>query len=265
VRPPESSLGASGRWFKSSRPDHLRPGVTAVSGGLRGRLLGPLAGQGSGAGFAGERKLLGPRRFRGTGAVAPGAREGAPVARTQARMLVEPVPPRFRMRKGTSCVPFCIRNYHSPEVNAVGSERAQARAHATTSSFRGTWSSSVCGGSGAGSTASCGCGKQKGVFSYETALPLLLSDVLPKRAHLSVPPSWRRRRLRVPRGLVLHDSGLNACGGGVGDVTVLKRRRLQHPTMDSHLSSVRLSVRFARARASPARDARGGRQGGPVR
>ena len=44
-----------------------------------------------------------------------------------------------------------------------------------------------------------------GVFSHETALMLHeLSDVLPARAHLTVPAKWRRRRLQVPDGAVLH-------------------------------------------------------------
>jgi predicted transcriptional regulator of viral defense system len=44
-----------------------------------------------------------------------------------------------------------------------------------------------------------------GVFSHETALFLHdLSDVLPSKVHLTLPEDWRRRRLRVPRGLVLH-------------------------------------------------------------
>lgn len=47
--------------------------------------------------------------------------------------------------------------------------------------------------------------KQAGVFSHETALSLHgLSDVLPKRVHLTAPASWHRRRLRIPRGLVMH-------------------------------------------------------------
>ena len=50
---------------------------------------------------------------------------------------------------------------------------------------------------------------REGVFSHETALALHdLSDVLPRRAHLTVPAAWRRRRLRVPRGLVLHYAGV---------------------------------------------------------
>jgi predicted transcriptional regulator of viral defense system len=44
-----------------------------------------------------------------------------------------------------------------------------------------------------------------GVFSHETALFLHgLSDVLPSRVHLTLPASWLARRLRVPRGVVLH-------------------------------------------------------------
>ncbi len=44
-----------------------------------------------------------------------------------------------------------------------------------------------------------------GVFSHHTALALHgLSDVLPAKAHLSLPTSWRKRRLRVPPDLIIH-------------------------------------------------------------
>ena len=47
--------------------------------------------------------------------------------------------------------------------------------------------------------------ERAGVFSYETALMLHeLADVLPVRAHLTLPAKWRKRRLRVPEGVVLH-------------------------------------------------------------
>jgi predicted transcriptional regulator of viral defense system len=47
--------------------------------------------------------------------------------------------------------------------------------------------------------------EQAGVFSHETALTLHdLSDVLPGKVHLTLPAGWRRRRLRIPSGLVLH-------------------------------------------------------------
>lgn len=45
----------------------------------------------------------------------------------------------------------------------------------------------------------------EGVFSHETALVLHdLSDALPATRHMVVPSSWGSRRLRVPRGLMLH-------------------------------------------------------------
>jgi len=51
----------------------------------------------------------------------------------------------------------------------------------------------------------------EGVASHATALALHgLSDVLPADLHLTVPASWSRRRLRVPRGLVLHYGILSA-------------------------------------------------------
>lgn len=53
-----------------------------------------------------------------------------------------------------------------------------------------------------------------GVFSHETALALHdLSDVLPKKIHLTLPSVARRQRRRVPDGIVLHHS----------DVTDLER------------------------------------------
>ncbi len=46
---------------------------------------------------------------------------------------------------------------------------------------------------------------RQGVFSHETALLLHgISDALPSRIHLTVPTSWRARRLRLPPNLVLH-------------------------------------------------------------
>jgi predicted transcriptional regulator of viral defense system len=46
---------------------------------------------------------------------------------------------------------------------------------------------------------------KEGVFSHETALMLHdLSDALPSKRHMTVPASWSKRRLKIPRGLVLH-------------------------------------------------------------
>jgi len=47
--------------------------------------------------------------------------------------------------------------------------------------------------------------EQAGVLSHQTALSLHgLSDVLPAQVHLTLPAAWRRRRFRVPAGVVLH-------------------------------------------------------------
>ena len=44
-----------------------------------------------------------------------------------------------------------------------------------------------------------------GVVSHQTALALHgLSDALPAQLHLTLPRTWRRRRFRVPTGVVLH-------------------------------------------------------------
>ena len=52
---------------------------------------------------------------------------------------------------------------------------------------------------------------RQGVFSHETSLALHdLSDALPARVHMTLPTAWRRRRLKTPRGLVLHHADLPA-------------------------------------------------------
>jgi predicted transcriptional regulator of viral defense system len=46
---------------------------------------------------------------------------------------------------------------------------------------------------------------QQGIVSHETALLLHgLSDALPARVDLTVPTSWRRRRIKVPPVVALH-------------------------------------------------------------
>ena len=66
-----------------------------------------------------------------------------------------------------------------------------------------------------------------GVFSHQTALALHdLSEVLPARVHLTLPERWRRRRLRVPDGVVLHygevDEGESDWFGPVPATTPLR-------------------------------------------
>jgi predicted transcriptional regulator of viral defense system len=69
--------------------------------------------------------------------------------------------------------------------------------------------------------------EQAGVSSHETALALHgLSDVLPARIHLTLPESWRHRRFRVPRGVVLHHAEIpEEDRSWIGAVPVTSPRR----------------------------------------
>ncbi len=50
---------------------------------------------------------------------------------------------------------------------------------------------------------------RQGVFSHETALSLNeLSDVLPNVVVMTVPPSWAKRRVKLPDGVELHPAVL---------------------------------------------------------
>ena len=51
--------------------------------------------------------------------------------------------------------------------------------------------------------------EQTGVLSHETALTLHgLSDALPAQVHLTLPAAWKKRRFRVPEGVVLHHADI---------------------------------------------------------
>ena len=53
--------------------------------------------------------------------------------------------------------------------------------------------------------------ERSGVISHQTALALHgFSDALPADVHLTLPRAWRRRRFRVPAGVVLHHADLPA-------------------------------------------------------
>jgi predicted transcriptional regulator of viral defense system len=50
---------------------------------------------------------------------------------------------------------------------------------------------------------------REAVFSHETALGLhQISDTLPARVHLTLPMSWRHRRIKAPADLVIHHADL---------------------------------------------------------
>jgi hypothetical protein len=50
-----------------------------------------------------------------------------------------------------------------------------------------------------------------GVLSHETALSLQgLSDALPAQVHVTLPAAWKKRRFRVPEGVVLHHADIES-------------------------------------------------------
>ena len=93
---------------------------------------------------------------------------------------------------------------------------------------------------------------QVGVFSHETALALHdLSDTLPSKVYLTVPASWRYRRLRVPLGLVLHCADLGAADRGpFSAVPITAPRRTIRDCIEANVSSdlVRQAILQARRR-----------------
>lgn len=70
---------------------------------------------------------------------------------------------------------------------------------------------------------------QAGVLSHQTALALHgRTGAQPKPSHLTLPASWRKRRLVVPEGVVLHVSDVAAherCWVGPVPVTTPSRTR----------------------------------------
>lgn len=93
---------------------------------------------------------------------------------------------------------------------------------------------------------------QRGVFSHETALALhALSDVLPSRIHVTLPAAWKRRRFRVPKGVVLHHSVIDEHDRSwVGTVPVTGPRRTLEDCTEDHLAPdlLRQAIDQARAR-----------------
>lgn len=93
---------------------------------------------------------------------------------------------------------------------------------------------------------------REGVFSYETALALHdLSDVLPAGAHLTLPASWRRRRLRVPRRVKPHYADLGASERvwiGAIPVTSVLRTLRDCAAASISLETLRQAIADARTR-----------------
>lgn len=80
--------------------------------------------------------------------------------------------------------------------------------------------------------------EQQGVFSHETALGLQdLSDVMPARAHLNLPASWKGRRLRVPDGVSIAFADVAAAERAwVGSVPVTGPKRTLFDCVQANLS-----------------------------
>ena len=76
-----------------------------------------------------------------------------------------------------------------------------------------------------------------GIVSHDTALALhQLSDVLPGKAHLTVPEQWRARRLRVPKGLVLHFADIPKRDvAWMGPVPVTRPLRTLHDCIEANV------------------------------
>lgn len=90
---------------------------------------------------------------------------------------------------------------------------------------------------------------RQGVFSHETALALHdLSDLIPKRVHLTLPAAARARRLVPPPGVVLH-YGLvpDAERTFVGAAAVTKPARTLEDCARAHLSPEDLQLAAAQA------------------
>jgi len=94
--------------------------------------------------------------------------------------------------------------------------------------------------------------EQAGVFSHQTALALHdLSDVLPAKVHMTMPAAWRRRRLRLPTGLVPHYADLGeADRTGFSAVPITTPRRTLRDCIEANLSPdlLRQAVLQARRR-----------------
>jgi predicted transcriptional regulator of viral defense system len=90
-----------------------------------------------------------------------------------------------------------------------------------------------------------------GVFSHETALSLHdLSDVLPRRVHVTVPAGWRERRLRVPPGLVLHYGAVGkAEREWSGPIPVTRAERTLADAIQDHVAPELVQQALAQARA----------------
>jgi predicted transcriptional regulator of viral defense system len=93
--------------------------------------------------------------------------------------------------------------------------------------------------------------EKKAVFSHETALMLHdLSDALPRKVHLTLPASWAKRRLRIPKGVLVHHDDVRRNElVDVGAVPVTNVRRTLLDCAGAHVSPEILEVAIKQAQA----------------
>jgi predicted transcriptional regulator of viral defense system len=84
-----------------------------------------------------------------------------------------------------------------------------------------------------------------------------LSDALPRKVNLTLPMNWTKRRLRVPKAVVVHHGDVPMKDRvEVGSVPVTNARRTLLDCVDAHVSPelIEAAVRQARARGLIDRD-----------
>ncbi|HSN44671.1 MAG TPA: type IV toxin-antitoxin system AbiEi family antitoxin domain-containing protein [Propionibacteriaceae bacterium] len=93
--------------------------------------------------------------------------------------------------------------------------------------------------------------EKKGVFSHETALMLHnLSDALPRKVNLTLPTSWAKRRLRVPKGVLVHHEDVPRKDRvEIGAVPVTNVRRTLIDCADAHVSPELIEAALQQGRA----------------
>lgn len=93
--------------------------------------------------------------------------------------------------------------------------------------------------------------EKAGVFSHETALMLHnLSDALPRKVNLTLPTEWAKRRLRVPKGVLIHHGDLpNRERVELGAVPVTNVLRTLLDCVAAHVSPEFIDVALRQARA----------------
>jgi predicted transcriptional regulator of viral defense system len=92
--------------------------------------------------------------------------------------------------------------------------------------------------------------ERAGVFSHETALMLHnLSDALPRKVHLTLPTAWAKRRLRLPKGVLVHFADVpKSDRADVGLLPITNVLRTLLDCVDAHVSPELVEAAFRQER-----------------